>query len=126
MKQLILALALLGALTGSLLLLGRAVDGLTGPMTDDLTRAAAAAREEDWETAQTLLGRAAETWEAADGWLRLSESHQTVSDVAALLDEALVYAGAREPAPCRAAVGRTVRALTALRAAEQVSLGTVF
>lgn len=126
MRQLWIALALLGALTAGLLGLGRAVDALAAPMIDDLTRCGRAAETGDWETARTLTRRAAETWEAADGWLRLAETHQTVSDVAALLDEARVYAAARDPAPYQAAVRRAARALLALKTSEKPTLGTLF
>ena len=125
MRQLFTALALLAALTAGLLLLGRQVDGLTGPMVQTLDRALRSAQIGDWDSARELTARAAADWEEADGWLRLTETHQTVSEVAALLDEAEAYAAGEEPAPFRASVRRAARALTVLRTAEEASWGNL-
>ena len=108
MRQLWKAGALLAALILGLALLGYEVTGAAGPVVTDLTHAAAAA------------------WEEADGWLRLVESHQTVGEIAALLDEAGEYARARETGAYLAANRRVVRALHAVRASEQVTLGNLF
>lgn len=126
MRQLWTAAVLLAALAAGLLLLGRGVDRLVSPMLDALPRAAEAAQAGDWETAEALTRQAAETWEAARGRLQLAEPHQTVGEITALLDEAAVDAQVRDPGPYRAAVRKTIRSLTALREAEQVTLGNLF
>ena len=88
MRQMWKAGALLAALILGLALLGYEVTGAAGPVVTDLTHAAAAAEAGEWDTAHRLTRRAAAAWEEADGWLRLVESHQTVGEIAALLDEA--------------------------------------
>ena len=126
MRQLWTAAALLAVLAAGLLLLGRGVDGLVAPLAEDLTRASEAARAGDWETAEALTRQASETWEAAGDRLRLAEPHQSVGEIAALLDEAEAYAEARDPDAYRAAVRRTLRALTALGEAERLTPGNLF
>ena len=126
MRQLWTAAVLLTALVTGLLLLGRGVDRLVSPMLDALPRAAEAAQAGDWETVEALTLQAAEAWEAAVGRLHLAEDHQIVGEITALLDEAAVNARVRDLGPYRAAVQRTIRSLTALRASEQLTLGNLF
>ena len=126
MRQMWKAGALLAALILGLALLGHEVTGAAGPVATDLTHAAAAAEAGEWDTAHRLTCRAAAAWEEADGWLRLVESHQTVGETAARLDEAGEYAHARETGAYLAANRRVVRALHAVRASEQVTLGNLF
>ena len=126
MRQLWLAGALLAALILGLTFLGHGVTGAAGPVATDLTHAAAAAEAGEWETAYRLTRRAAAAWEEADGWLRLVESHQTVGEIAALLDEAGEYAKTREAGAYLAANRRVVRALHAVQASERVTLGNLF
>ena len=126
MRQLWSALALLAALSVSLLLLGQAIDTLTAPMLDELAQAAAAAEAEDWPNAEEITGRVRARWEGAEDWLRLVESHQTVGEIRGLLEEADAYAAAREPAEYAAANRKACRALNALAAGEGVTLGNLF
>ena len=126
MRQLWTAAALLAVLAAGLLLLGRGVDGLVAPLAEDLTRASEAARAGDWETAEALTRQASETWEAAGDRLRLAEPHQSVGEIAALLDEAAASARLRDKGGCMADLRRAVRALTALGEAERVTMGNLF
>ena len=125
MRQLWTAAVLLAGLAAGLLFLGRAVDGLVSPMLTGLSSTAEAAQAEDWAGAEALTRQASEAWEEA-AWLRLAEPHQSVGEIAALLDEAEAYAEARDPDAYRAAVRRTLRALTALGEAERLTPGNLF
>ena len=126
MRQLWTAAALLAVLAAGLLLLGRGVDNLVSPMVSDLTRASEAAQAGDWETAEALTRQAAEAWEAAGSRLRLAEPHQSVGEIAALLDEAALDARLRDRGACCVAVRRTIRALNDLGEAERITAGNVF
>ncbi len=126
MRQLWTAAALLAVLVTGLVLLELGVDNLVSPMAIGLTRASDAAQAGDWETADTLTRQAAQAWEAAGSRLRLAEPHQAVGEIAALLDEALLDAQARDTESYRVSIRRTIRALTDLRETERMSLGNVF
>lgn len=126
MKQLWIASAILALMIGLLAWNTWYLRSVTEPLAEDLLAANRAAAEENWERAETLSRKSRDAWEAQIARLRLSQSHDDLTEIAALMDEALAFLHHNDLGEYAAANTRAAESLRELNLMERFSLGNLF
>ena len=96
MKRTWFGAGLLGVLLVLSLLTAWWMDRCHSPVAGDLQQAAEAAMAEDWERAETLCDRAAQSWERCRKITAVFADHGPMEEIDSLFAELKIYTDARE------------------------------
>lgn len=126
MKQLWIASGILLVIFCSLIGNNIHLNNLVEPMTQQLDQAAQAAREDDWDRAEELLGQARDTWENRGGYLHTLLQHREIDEVLLLFQESEQYLQSRKLGEYTAVNARLITQLELICEMEELSWRNVF
>lgn len=126
MKQLWIAAGILVVIFCALIGNNVHLNNLVEPMTRQLDQAAQAAREDDWDRAEELLGQARDTWRDRGGYLHTLLQHREIDEVLLLFQESEQYLQARKLGEYTAVNARLITQLDLIREMEELSWRNVF
>lgn len=123
MRRLWVSVALLALLAGLAWAHTAKLNGLTGELTELLTRTEAALRREDWDRAEAEAAQADALWASHAFYLHITLSHEDIDAIRASLKEMRAYLASRDDAAeCLAVSARLRNQLELLAEAELPSL----
>ena len=104
MKACLFPLTLLAALLAFAVWTGSTLTDDTARWREQLARADALARSEDWAAAEDALAESYADWSASQTYLHIVAEHDTVDDAEAMYRRALAFAAGQEPDELRAEI----------------------
>lgn len=121
MKRFWLGIGLLGVLLVAGIWITVSMNRFHMPVSEKLTRAEDAAREERWEDAAALLNQADALWTKHRSFSAAVADHEPMEEIDSLFAQVQCYAALREQAECAAACARLATLTKAMAEAHAVN-----